>query len=232
MRAFLTIFAALAITATAAENVTALGALKLLPKEQQNHVARIEARDGNPAPERWYLLVHDPTAEQGVREIVVASGAIVTTRTLSQFVDQLTADEVLGDTLKFDSDRAAKLAQQFAQANKATLGSVNYELRKDGAESVPLWRLTCFDNEGLILGSLTLTATKGAVISHQGFAIQPGREIKEAKEPPPVKRERFQTSSDSQVTRERPMEVRRATTPLPPPPRRNLLERVFGGDRD
>jgi hypothetical protein len=39
---------------------SALGALKLLPRGEAKRLARIEARDGTPVPERWHFIVHDP----------------------------------------------------------------------------------------------------------------------------------------------------------------------------
>jgi len=53
---FLLVFAAASVGAQA---VTALEAMKLLPKGEARKLARIEAREGTPEPERWYLLTHD-----------------------------------------------------------------------------------------------------------------------------------------------------------------------------
>ena len=69
-RAFL--FFILASTAAVRGEGTALDALKLLPKDAAKRLARIEAREGTPSPERWYLLVHDPAEQRGVREGALA----------------------------------------------------------------------------------------------------------------------------------------------------------------
>ena len=157
---------------------SALGALKLLPRGEAKRLARIEARDGTPVPERWYFIVHDPKAETGVHEYVVAGGEIVASRDVSQFAESLRPDDVFGgDALKINSDRAAKLAQQYAFANNMTVATMQYELKKEGAAAVPLWNVTCLDEAGKELGRLVLTAGKGTVISHEGFAAEP---------PPPV----------------------------------------------
>ncbi|HEX8313174.1 MAG TPA: hypothetical protein VF614_17750 [Chthoniobacteraceae bacterium] len=153
---------------------TAFDALKVLPKAQARKLARIEARRGTPTPERWHLLVHDAASERGLREYVVAAGEVVASRTLSQFADQISEDDVIADApLKIDSDRAADLAQQYALANGLAVASMNFELRREGADATPLWRVTCLDEEGKELGSLILTATKGTVISHPGFSVDP-----------------------------------------------------------
>ena len=157
---------------------SALGALKLLPRGEAKRLARIEARDGTPVPERWHFVVHDPKAESGVHEYVVAGGEIVASRDVSQFAESLRAEDVFGgDALKINSDRAAKLAQQYAFANNMTVAAMQYELKKEGAAAVPLWNVTCLDEAGNELGRLVLSAGKGTVVSHEGFAAEP---------PPPV----------------------------------------------
>ena len=83
------LFFACVSTAAAQGDGTALAAVKLIPKDAAKRRARIEAREGAPTPERWYLLVHEPTEKRGVREFVVAGGKFVTSRTLSQFAETL-----------------------------------------------------------------------------------------------------------------------------------------------
>lgn len=158
-------------TLSAADPSTALGALELLPKAQAKNLARIEAHDGTPAPERWHFLVHDKESETGLREFVIAGGEIVASRIISQFAESLTANDVVGiDGLQCDSDRVAQLAQDYALVNNVTPASINYQLKKDGADGTPVWRVTCLDEAGKELGSLLLAAGKGNVISHEGFA--------------------------------------------------------------
>ncbi len=152
---------------------TALSAVKLLPKGAVGRIALIEGRDGNPAPDRWHILVSDPKEENGLHEYVVAGGEIVASRSLSQFAESLTPDDVFGDVVKVDSDKAAKLAQQYAEANAVNFAEINFELKKDGAAAAPLWSVTCLDDEGNEVGRLVLTATKGTILSHEGFAAEP-----------------------------------------------------------
>jgi len=157
---------------------SALGALKLLPRGEARRLARIVARDGTPVPERWHFIVHDPKAETGVHEYVVAAGEVVASREVSQFAESLRVeDEVGGDALRVDSDRAAKLAQQYALVNNKTVVAMHYELKKLGAAAVPLWTVTCLDDAGRELGHIVISAGKGNVVSHEGFPIDP---------PPPV----------------------------------------------
>lgn len=157
-----------------AQGGTALAALKLLPKDAAKRLARIEAREGAPWPERWYFLVHDPATPLGLREYVVADGALAATRTLSQFADTLKPADVIGaDAVKFDSDAVASLAARYSVANGARFGSVNFELGKYGEKSAPAWRATVLNDKGDALGVLIVTALKGVVERHDGFDNKP-----------------------------------------------------------
>ena len=217
-------------------DASALGALKLLPKDTAPRLARIEGREGRPFPERWYILVHDAGQPRGLREFVVSQGKLVTGRTLSQFADSLSAEDVVGaSTVKMNSDEAAGVAAQFAMHNAKQLATVNYELVKATAPPVPVWRLTCFGTSGELLGKIVLHASKGTLLSFDGFEkspIVPEPEI--ASNPEPV---RPDSASDkrSPSTKPKPKTTARATPPpkgVPVPRRKDdgiggFFRRVF-----
>ena len=161
-------------TAAVRGDGSALDALKLIPRDAAKRLARIEAREGSPAPERWYLLVHEPTERRGLREFVVADGKLVTSRTLSQFADSLNPADVIGaETVKVDSAQIAKLAAAFADANGTKAGLLNYELARDAVSGVVTWKVTVLDAVGDQLGILAVSATKGTVLGADGFEKLP-----------------------------------------------------------
>lgn len=221
--------------AQAAEPPTALDALKLLPKGEAKKLARIEAREGTPDPERWYFLTHDEKAENGLREFVIAAGEVVASRNLSQFVESVQSADVFGgEALKFDSDKAAKIAQQYALVNNISVAAMNYELRKDGPEAAPLWTLTCVDEAGTELGRIVVSAGKGSVISHDGFPVDPPPTPVVAATPTPTPAPRPKPKPKTQATAvvavEREPEIRKAE-PVPvkePEPRPGIFQRVSG----
>ena len=154
--------------------LTALDAVDLLPKGEAAKVVRIVARDGIPAPERWYIIVHDPTAEDGFREYVIAGGEIVATRQVSQFAEHVTPKEMIAEGLvKIDSDTVADLARDYAVANGEEAVRLSYDLRKDGENAVPVWRVICQDAVGRTFGELFVTATLGSVVAHDGLPLEP-----------------------------------------------------------
>jgi hypothetical protein len=177
---------------------TALDAVKELPKDQAARIARIEGRDGSPVPERWYILTQDPAADNGVHEFVVAKGEVVASRALSQFAESLKAEDMLGEApLKIDSDQAAKLAHEYAETNGAVVATLNYELKKDGTDAAPAWTISCMDEKGNKVGEVVLTAGKGNVVSHEGFAMEP--EAEATPDATPRKKPHFETYAKPEV---------------------------------
>jgi hypothetical protein len=159
---------------------SAFNALKLLPRGDAKRVARIEAREGTPVPERWYILVNDPKDENGLHEYVVAGGEIVASRNVSQFAEILRPGDVFGgEPLRIDSDHVADIARKYAAANSVTISSINYELKKDGTGAALLWNAICMDEAGKEMGRVYVTANKGTVVSHDGFTAEPAGIVSE-----------------------------------------------------
>jgi len=170
------LFASAGICLAAADpTASVLNAIKQLPRGEAKKIALIEARDGTPYPERWHILVNDPKDENGIHEYVVAGGEVVASRNVSQFAESLKPTDVFGSSgVKVDSDKLAMLATQYAEANNVTIATLNYALKKEGADAIPLWNVTCMDEAGKEIGHIVVSAGKGNVISHDGFTAEPG----------------------------------------------------------
>jgi hypothetical protein len=234
MRTTLLIFIAVALFAAqggAAPGLTALQAVKLLPNDAPARLARIEAFEGDPAPERWHILVHDSKEPNGLHEYVVANGEVVASRAVSQFAEELKEDDIIGgDAIKVDSDRAATIAKQFAAANKVVLGSCNYELKKDGEDAVPLWRVTCLDPKGEEFGQISISATKGSVVRHEGFASVPIIAMDKAQlAAAEAQYKKDVTAYRAKKAQQQTHRVMRAEPAREQKP--GLLNRIFGGGR-
>lgn len=188
------LLAVLPLSSMADENPSALNALQFLPKEDIKSLARIEARDGTPVPGRWYFLVHDPSAASGLKEYVVSAGELVASRGISQFAENLTEADVIGNRpLRIDSDVLAELANDYAAANNVAIDRINYQLLRNRAEIHPMWRLNCFDEGGQQLGTLVVSAARGKVVSHEGFLQVPKSEQRRQSEL------RFETDAEELV---------------------------------
>jgi len=171
----LSIFA-LAAAALAGDASTALEAVKLLPPGKAAKIAWIEGREGNPEPDRWYLIVEDEFDENGLHEYVVAGSEIVASRSISQFVSSLKPEDIVGaGSIKVDSSSAGRIAAEYAAANGMKFSKLNFRLKREGEQPVeePVWKVTCLDESGSVVGEVALNATNGTVLSHDGFASAP-----------------------------------------------------------
>lgn len=231
---FAMILSILVAAGAAAQNATtALNALRLIPRPDARQLARIEARDGNPTPERWYFLVHDPQAENGLREYVVAAGDIAAMRGLSQFAETVTAADVIGDeAIKVDSDKLARTAEQYAAANGAHEILLNYQFTRSADSTSPVWIITCVTPSGKRLGEVVFDAAKGDVLSHGGFPKEPTRVTKTEERP------RERKPADATPRRTVSRETVRAEPVATPIEKRgtvrkigNSIQRLFGGGR-
>lgn len=162
-----------ALPAGAAE--TALSALRALPKADAHSLVRIAARDGLASPEHWYFTVYDRAAASSLRVLVVAKGEVVTSEDVSAAEASGLSKELMdSNDIKVDSDQVASLALSYAAANQIKVSFLNYELARQGARAVPVWVVTCLDQDAKSLGSLVVTASRGNVVASEGFANPPG----------------------------------------------------------
>lgn len=221
-----------AAPAAAEPDLSALGALNLLPKESAAQVARIAGPDGHPFPERWYVLTHDPAAPRGLREFVFSGGKLVAGRALSQFADSISGEDVIGATaIKVNSDQAAGIAAQFAMHNSQQLSGINYELAKQEAPAVPVWRLTCVGPAGQTLGTIELHATKGTVLGFQGFEKSP-LPIDTAPEAMPVVAQGKEPARGTTAPKTEKKTAARSERPSSSPPPRAIPRPVVRERRD
>jgi hypothetical protein len=162
-----------ALTSSAGE--TALSALRALPQADARNLVRIAARDGLGSPEHWYFTVYDPGAPAFLRVLVVAKGEVVTSQDVSPTEAAGLSKELLDRAaIKVDSDQAAEVALSYAAANQVQATFLNYELARQGAKAVPVWVVTCLDQNVRPLGSVVITASQGNVVASEGFLNKPG----------------------------------------------------------
>jgi hypothetical protein len=239
MRTLLASFSLLLFAAISAAASTAVSALRMLPPEEVRNLAMVEGREGTPDPERWRFLVFDPEAETGLREIVI-KGMQRSNNQVSQFADRITKAEVFGpDAIRVDSDRVAQIALQFGAANNMRIAAMHYDLRKGASDGPPLWTVVCVDDLGSELGRIVISATRGTIIMHPGFSVEPQKLdfIAEGSGPGTDPRNTASTGDGnadkktaSQVAR-KTSPTRKVATPLPVQvPRRSFFQRLFGGN--
>ncbi|MEI8235188.1 MAG: hypothetical protein WCH57_10960 [Verrucomicrobiota bacterium] len=131
-----------------------------------NNVIEVKGRNGAPQPASWTILLNDPLARGGVREIEVAGGHIVSERTpVKTYGGQGDGVALNFKKLNLDSEGAFSLAEGEARAAKIGFYGADYLLRCDDAGGAPFWVVELLDSQQHSLGSVRIAADTGAVIS-------------------------------------------------------------------
>lgn len=149
---------------------TAYQALRTVGAERDqallSRVIEVKGRDGQPQPENWVVVLDDPLARGGVREIEVANKHIVSERTPVKAYSGSSAGSAMNfQKLNLDSQGAFVIAEEQAKKAKISFDAVDYLLRRDEANGAPVWTLQLLDPRLHRVASITLAADTGAVLA-------------------------------------------------------------------
>lgn len=162
-----------ATPAFAQERATAYHALRTvgtqLNRDYVNHVISVTGMDGNPQPETWKILLDDPQARGGVREVEVGNGRIVSERTpLRAAVEGSLGPVIDTAKLNLDSSGAYTVAQQTAASSHVTVTTADYMLRVDDRGN-PVWQITLRRESGEPAGTISIGANHGTITRTEGL---------------------------------------------------------------
>lgn len=165
---FAIVLVALALTPALVEASTAYDALRSIQATRgqtvMSQLIEVRGETGAPQPQRWTVLMADPTARSGIREFIVARGEIQSERTpLRQFGVDASAPTLDFSRLNLDSDGAFKVAESQAVRTRVGFNSVDYTLRSDES-GAPIWSLRLFDYMGAPVGTLQVSAVDGKIV--------------------------------------------------------------------
>ena len=151
---------------------TAYQALRAIGAERSqallNRVIEVKGRSGDPQPAAWVIILDDQLARGGVREIEVSEGHIVSERTpVKAYSGSATGLTMNLQKLNLDSEGAFAIAEEEARNAKIGFDAVDYNLRCDDAETAPTWVLQLLDSQQRSVGSITIAADSGSVVSKE-----------------------------------------------------------------
>jgi len=170
---------------------TAYQALRILQTERGgellNRVVEVKGFGGIPQPETWVIVVDDPLARGGVREVEITGGKITSERTPVKGYSGISTDSIMNFAkLNLDSKGAFTLAEQEAKIARVSFDAIDYVLQRDANRSVPVWTLQLLDPDLRRVGTLTIAADNGAVLSRsfepESAAAQGRRDVEKGAE--------------------------------------------------
>lgn len=135
-----------------------------------NHVIQVQGVKGDPQPATWKIVVDDPNARGGVREIEISKGRIVSEHTPVRAYAGTSSNIVMDfKRLNLDSAGAFTIANQEATKHNVGFDSVDYLLRSDDQTNAPVWILKLQDASNVNVGTIYIAADSGAVLRTEGF---------------------------------------------------------------
>lgn len=163
----------LASPVLAQERPTAYQALRVvgtqLDRSLVDHVISVRGMEGNPQPAKWTILLEDPKARGGVREVEVSEDKIVSERTpMREAVAGSLGATIDTTKLNLDSSGAYTVAQQTAAGSHVTFTSADYLLHVDERGN-PVWQVTLHRENGDSAGLISIGANHGTITRTEGL---------------------------------------------------------------
>jgi hypothetical protein len=166
-------FLLLITPALAQENATAYEALRVvsaqLGTDTLNHIVSVTGVEGGPQPEKWKIILEDPGARGGVRELQVADERVTSDRSAGRRAAGSTEGATIDMArLNLDSSGVYAVASHTAEKSHTEFATVSYTLRTD-ERGEPTWIVTLLNKSSRPVGTIYIGATRGTVRRTEGM---------------------------------------------------------------
>ncbi|MEO6847266.1 MAG: hypothetical protein ABI443_07080 [Chthoniobacterales bacterium] len=172
MRRFLTVailLLALSGVVRAESSNGAIALFQVLPAKYRNSVFKINADSSSAYPASWNVLARDYNSTNQIYALTISHGQILNDspapRQQWQYLFKK-AHAISVRNVRCDSNIAWQAAVRFASSHGKKLGSVHYSLQQQAEHSAPYWKVECYDRAKNSIGSITVLASTGGVVSH------------------------------------------------------------------
>jgi len=222
MKSFLVVAASLCLAQAAALAAdTAYTALRVVGKANGkgilDQVVELRGRSGAPEPAVWKIVLDDPKARGGVRELEVQRGQIIAERSPS---GRALGARMNFNQLNLDSEGAFTIANQEAQKAGVPFDRVDYVLKSGTNAGAPIWELQLMHaGEGRV-ATLQIAADSGTVLLRDGLdrrvEAYPRRSNRPRPPPPPPPGDEEIYPEDRDYEDEDPRYARDGAEPVEP----------------
>src|SRR5207237_777161 len=154
-------------------NATAYEALRVVGaqfgSDALNHIVSLTGVEGDPQPEKWKIVLKDPDAPGGVRELQVADERVVSDRPAGRRADGSTQGATIDTArLNLDSSGVYAVASHTAEKSNTHFATVSYTLRTD-ERGDPVWIVTLLSKSSRPIGTIYIGANRGTVRRTEGM---------------------------------------------------------------
>jgi len=154
-------------------NPTAYDALRAVGNQVNrdfvNRVVSVTGVDGNPQPSTWRILIDDPNARGGIREVEVTDGRITSNHVSSRKVAGTPQGATINPArLNLDSSGAYEVASRTADSSHVPFALVSYTLRTNERGDAT-WVVTLQNQNHRPVGTIHIGANKGTVTRTEGM---------------------------------------------------------------
>ncbi len=145
--------------------INAMQSISAHPVAQSAAFIELRGERGDPVPTEWIILLADPAARGGVRELTVANGQITGERTpLAGFSEIANRPAMDRTKVLVDAGSVFEITQREAVQCELGFHWVDYSLATNPLRLQPEWTVRLYDSAGSIAGTLRLSAVGGEVI--------------------------------------------------------------------
>ena len=154
-----------ALANSAGSAIQALQTAAALPGAKTGAIVELRGTRGEPLPASWTVLLADPSARGGVRELTISNGAITAERTPLQGFAGITELPAIDPAkVTMDANNLFHAVQAEAEASRVGFHWVDYTLRTNPATFLPEWTATLHDSMGVAIGTTSFSAQGGGVL--------------------------------------------------------------------
>lgn len=134
------------------------------PYAKDARLVEIKGEKGDPFPNEWSMLLADPTARGGVREIGISNGLITAERTpLSGFTEVANSPVIDSSKLLVDAPALFQAVQAEAVAARVGFHWLDYTLQVPANSLSPVWTVKLYDSLGGLVGTMGISADTGVL---------------------------------------------------------------------
>jgi len=163
--ASLVLTAAVALAGNAGSAISAMQTVADQPVAQSAAFIELRGERGDPMPAEWAVLLADPSARGGVREMTVANGQITSERTPLAGYSDISSRPALDRTkVSVDASSAFDIAHREAVQSQLGFHWIDYTLATNPQTFQPEWTVRLYDSSGSLAGTTRIAALGGEVI--------------------------------------------------------------------